>query len=329
MTTPFPRQMAVTLPTDERGYLGRECPAEECLGYFLIRLGTGLTGADLPCHCPYCGLVGPMTHFHTPEQIEYAKSVVVRQFAEHALQRLKQHEFNRPAKGAFGIGISLTVKPGRPLPISHYRERTLETAVTCTACTLEYAVYGVFGFCPDCGVHNSLQILALNLDLTRRQVALASTLDDAPLRRHLLEDALENCVSALDGFGRESIRVRAHQSNDPPRCAAVSFQNLGKAAVLVTTLFGIDLIGAVPTAVWTTATRGFMKRHVVSHRAGVVDQAYLDQTSDPSAVLGRKIAIDASAVVSTADAVLQIGEILLGLLPPTGPTEASPNVGNS
>jgi hypothetical protein len=75
--------------------------------------------------------------------------------------------------------------------------------------------------------------------------------------------------------------------------------------------------------------QGFTGSVIIVRRAGVVDQAYLDQTSDPDAVLGRKIAIDASEVVSTAVAVLQLGEIRLGLLPPTGPTDGSPNVGKS
>ena len=43
-------------------------------------------------------------------------------------------------------------------------EKQLETEVVCVNCTLRYSVYGVFAFCPDCGQHNSLQILDKNLD---------------------------------------------------------------------------------------------------------------------------------------------------------------------
>jgi Zn finger protein HypA/HybF involved in hydrogenase expression len=51
----FDTTYAVTLSTDEEGYVGRECPKTECEGCFKIRTGTGLKGKDLPCSCPYCG----------------------------------------------------------------------------------------------------------------------------------------------------------------------------------------------------------------------------------------------------------------------------------
>lgn len=310
-------RISVPLQSDANGYLGRECPVGECEGYFLVKPGTGLIGEDLQCHCPYCGHAGRSNEFYTKEQIEYAKSVVMQQVTNALRRDLKQLEFNRPPRGAFGIGISMKLQPGRPVPIRYYREQALETFVTCAACTLEYAVYGVFGYCPDCGEHNSLQILERNLDLTRRQVALAASLEDEALRRHLLEDALENCVSALDGFGREAIRVRAAVSTNPAGCAGASFQNLDKAALLVQKLFGVDLKAAVPPEAWATAHRGFLKRHVVAHRAGVVDQAYLDQTSDPAAVLGRLLVLGGAEIEGITLAVSQIGRALLTVLPRT------------
>jgi hypothetical protein len=39
-----------------------------------------------------------------------------------------------------------------------------ETALTCERCTLQYTIYGVFAFCPDCAAHNSLQILKKNFE---------------------------------------------------------------------------------------------------------------------------------------------------------------------
>jgi hypothetical protein len=317
-------RIEVPLRTDDNGYLGRECSESECEGYFWVRPGTGLTGEDVACHCPYCGHRDSPNAFYTKEQIEYAKSVALRQITDAFRRDLRQLEFSHPPRGMFGIGISMKLQPGRPVPIRHYREKALETFITCAACTLDYAVYGVFGYCPDCGEHNSLQILERNIDLTRRQVALAETVSAADLQRHLLEDALENCVSAFDGFGREAVRVRAAQSADPARCAAVSFQNLDKAGALLQKLFGVDLTTAVAAEIWATAHRGFMKRHVIAHRAGVVDQAYLDQTRDLSAVVGRKVALERDEVIDVADAVLAIGRTLIAVLPLPVPSAVPP-----
>jgi hypothetical protein len=55
------------------------------------------------------------------------------------------------------------------------------------------AIYGVFGWCPDCGVHNSLQILNKNLELARKELALAASADP-DVATYLIGDALENAV---------------------------------------------------------------------------------------------------------------------------------------
>ena len=44
-------QMSISIPTDENGYLGRECPEKSCEGYFKIKPGTGLPSAT-DCICP-------------------------------------------------------------------------------------------------------------------------------------------------------------------------------------------------------------------------------------------------------------------------------------
>lgn len=309
-------RVEVPIQKDERGHLGRECPAEDCEGYFTVRPGTGLTGNNLPCHCPYCGHKGSHDHFWTKDQIAHARSVATRQITDAFRRDLKQLEFNRPARGPFGIGVRMELKAGRPVPIRHYREKGLETDVVCHACTLEYAIYGVFAFCPDCGTHNSRQILEKNLDLVAKQVTLSGQVEDRDLCRHLLEDALENCVSAFDGFGRETCRIRAALSADANRAANLSFQNLPKAAAQLQALFRIDLVGAVAVSVWEVAHRAFLKRHVIAHRAGVVDEAYLAQTPDPTAVVGRRVPLTPTEVREVADVVRALGQALVALLPP-------------
>ena len=308
-------RISVTIPKDPDGYMGRECPESICAGYFKVKPGTGLTGEHLPCVCPYCGHSAASDQFWTKDQVEYAKSVALRKVTDALHADLKSMEFNHRPKGAFGIGISMTVKAGLPVPIRHYRERALETHIVCSGCTLEYAVYGLFAFCPDCGTHNSLQILERNLELALKQVALAAGLNDLELARHLVEDALENCVSAFDGFGRETCRVRADVSSNPMRCERVSFQNLPRAAENLNELFSIDLRAAIDPADWRGAHIAFMKRHVIAHRSGVIDQAYLDETGGSPSLLGRRVSVTSEDVEQVSEVVARIGERLVALLP--------------
>lgn len=305
----------VTVPTDSEGYLGRECPRADCEGYFKIKPGTGLSGPGLTCTCPYCGHTTSPDEFWTRDQIEYAKSVAFRQVTQAFTKDLKSLEFNHRPRGSFGIGLSVKVSSGAMPPLYRYREQAVETAINCAACTLEYSVFGVFAHCPDCRAHNSLQILSRNVELVRKQIVLALTLGDAELRRHLLEDALENCVSSFDGFGRECCRVRALHSTDPQRCDRVSFQNINRADDALRQLFGVDLRGHVDPAEWQQVHRTFMRRHVIAHRSGVVDQQYLIETGDDPSLLGRKVPVDSDEILWAAEIVLKIGEALVRALP--------------
>ena len=282
--------MTISIPPDDEGFIGRECPVAECEGYFKIELGTGLKGSGLPCHCPYCGHEAEQNQFFTPAQIEYARSVAVQAITNAIRADLKKLEFDHKPRGGFGIGISMKLKPGRPTPIRYYRETGLETEVVCAICTLRYAVYGVFAFCPDCGLHNSGQILERNLEMVDKMLELAKGLD-AQMASSLIENALEDCVSSFDGFGREICRVYASKASDPSRAGQVSFQNLEGARGKTTELFGVDIARALSTEEWAAATRGFQKRHLFSHTMGVVDEDYIRRSGDPAAVRGRKVTV--------------------------------------
>lgn len=296
-------RFSISIPPDDKGYLGRECPV--CERYFKITLGTGLTGDDLPCHCPYCGHSAAQDQFFTKAQIEYAQSVVINKVTGAFIKDLKTLEFNHRPRGAFGIGISMKVE-GRPQPIRHYSELELEEEVVCDKCSLCYTVYGTFAFCPDCGQHNSLQILEKNLAVAQKQIDLAATVDD-DLSAQLIADALENGVSAFDGFGREACRVCSSKSSDPTKATGISFQNLSGAQKNVLAYFGIDLTTALAAKDWTFACHCFQKRHLLAHKMGIVDDAYIKATSDNHATVGRKVSIHSEEVVALLAAIRTLG----------------------
>lgn len=298
----------INIPADANGMTGRECPVEECLGYFKVKFGTGLKGDNVPCVCPYCGHRGPHDTFWTKQQLEYAKSVAMRDVTDILHMELKKMEFNVPARGPFGIGVSMKVERGSPLPIRYYREKKLETNVTCSSCTLEYAIYGVFGYCPDCGVHNSFQILQKNLELANKELELAASTEDGDLKSHLIGDALENAVSAFDGFGRQTAEAHKHLATRPQKASSLSFQNLANAEGNVRNLFSFGLSDGVTAEEWNLLVRCFQKRHLLAHKMGVIDEKYVTLVDDPTAHVGRKVAIEPSEVLALLSAVGKLGE---------------------
>lgn len=299
-------QFSVPIRPDEDGYVGRECPDKECLGYFKITPGTGVKG-PAPCYCPYCGHSGPSNTFFTQEQIQYARSIVVRKVTDAIRADLKGLEFDHKPKGAFGIGFSMKLKPSAPVPIRYYREKQLETEVICESCALRYAIYGVFGWCPDCGTHNSFQILAKNLELSNKELVFAQSAE-SELAEHMIGDALENVVSAFDGFGREICRQRA---------ADIRFQNLSGARNKVQDVFGIDFADTLTPTDWDCACRVFQKRHVLAHKMGVIDEEYVHKANDPFAVIGRKVRVTPDEVKSAINIIEILGRRLFqGIVQP-------------
>lgn len=304
-------RISVPIQADEEGFTGRECPQSDCEGYFKIEFGTGLKGEGLRGHCPYCGHTAGHDHFWTKEQIEYATSVAMRQITDALHKDLKEVEFDHKPRGGFGIGISLKFKPGTPMPIHCYREKKLETEIVCSSCTLRYAVYGVFAFCPDCGQHNSLQILDKNLEVIGKMLDMAAV-SDRELAERLVENALEDCVSAFDGLGREICRVYAKASTDPEKAEKVSFQNLKSAKQVIDNIFRFDFAAGLTEGEWKVAIQAFQKRHLLSHKMGVVDNEYVRKSGDAMAVVGRKVSIHADEVRTLVKIVGKLGQYISG-----------------
>jgi len=123
----------VPIPTDERGLVGRRCPA--CLGYFKLKLGTGLPTET--CHCPYCGYAADISEFTTPEQEECVLSVGMRETQERILKPMMRRSGEslkgiERATSRGPIQIRVEVRDQwRSIPLALYREREVETDVTC------------------------------------------------------------------------------------------------------------------------------------------------------------------------------------------------------
>ena len=297
----------MTIPADADGYSGKECP--KCERYFKVTDGTGLTGEGLKCHCPYCGHSDEPVEFATKEQIEYAKSVAIRQVIGAVHKDFKDLEFSFKPRG-LGIGLSLKVETGALPPIHYYREKRLETEVICENCTLRYMIYGVFAFCPDCRTHNSHQILTKNLELAEKQVDLAPQVK-ADLAEHLVADALENAISSFDGFGREACRVNAAKASDPAKAEKMSFQNPAGARTNIQQLFGKDFAQNIDAADWDFINRCAQKRHLLAHSMGVVDAHYVTKTGDNTAIEGRKVQITGDEVKRLTNCLRRLGQELI------------------
>lgn len=287
--------MKISIPTDDKGMIGRECPDENCLGYFKIKLGTGILeeGYDR-CYCPYCGLESTQNHFFTKEQVNFIKSVAIQKVQDYMGSEIKKwdHKLQSTTRNSF-IKLRANYKKSNH-PIAYYAEQELETILICENCGLEYTVYGKFSFCPDCGSDNTLQILKTNLDMIRKSLVLINTEKDSEFKEYMIHNALEDIVSTFDSFGRNSERL--FTKNTDKADLNISFQNISKAHERILNEFGFDFCEGLENGEWEQIVRGFQKRHLISHNDGIVDAAYLQIISDSTEEIGKKVKVTANGI---------------------------------
>lgn len=301
--------ISISLPTDENGLTGRECPQPDCEGYYKIKFGTGIKVPDYDkCFCPYCGYEGTQNQFFTKEQNRFIESIAMR-YVEGVLEKefgRWNRELRSVSRGSF-IKLSLEYKSSHR-SISYYAEKELETTLICENCTLEYAIYGKFARCPDCGEANSLQILSANLSFIEKLLDQALAQDDVQFKTYLLHNALEDVVSSFDSFGRNSIALATKITGKEN--VSISFQNIVKAKDNVKKRFGFDFSDALSETEWNSVIICFQKRHLISHNDGVIDDAYKSVTGDNSVIVGRKVSVSIEEVRIVLGYILKLAKNL-------------------
>jgi len=198
--------MRVSIPTDEDGLVGRECPNEECSpGYFKIKPGTGITKGQEKAFCPYCRTEAEPSEFITKAQKEYAIAHVKNE-AINGINRMIGESLGLGSAGKKKIGgglfsIEMSLKPARHDYIPRPFEEELRRDITCTHCSLEQAVFGLATWCADCGEDIFLTHVDREFQVIEKMLAVVE-------KRHLelgarvaardIENALEDTASIFE-----------------------------------------------------------------------------------------------------------------------------------
>lgn len=304
-------RMSITLPTDARGHVGRECPSNPCApGYFKVKTGTGITESQATAYCPYCRQAAEPSDFTSESQIEYAKELVFREAAVG---------MNRAVEKALGLGPSrrrrlggslfsmeLSYKPGTLPHVRPPLEDELRRDVVCPNCTLEHAVFGLATWCPDCGTDIFLTHVAAEC------ASLAASLADVERRRELLgarvaardiENGLEDIVSVfeatLGSVMRRALAVKGMPADEVielfNRRVRNAFQNIDRASDLYREFLTIDLGHNISPDDLKFLRTTFEKRHPITHNLGLVDRKYL-QKAESEELEGRDVRVTAADV---------------------------------
>ncbi len=156
-------------------------------------------------------------------------------------------------------------------------------------------------WCPDCGIHNSLQMLLKNLELANKELELSES-TGADLADHLIKEALSTIVAGFDGFGREICSQKG--------VADIRFQNPRAARKKVQELFSFDFADCLPSDHWDGVCMLFQKRHLLAHKMGVMDAECVQKSKDPDSAVGRKVRVGRDEVSSMINLIELLGRRL-------------------
>lgn len=302
----------ISLPTDEEGFTGRECP--ECKEYFKVKFGTGLDTDN--CICPYCNYEDNYDEFMTRAQNKYVDSVIDRDIEDRIVgplmdkldKSLKRME--RSTRGSFiqiRVGISNKRKYFR---LNRYQEKQLETSIVCDNCNLEFAIYGVFSTCPDCKELSAISIFKKSLESVQKRIHLAREIEDKEISISLIEDALSKSVSTFDGLGKALQKKFTHKL---PKTRNL-FQKVDILSDVLYESGGKNLPDLIGEKKFSFLVEMFNARHLFEHSFGEIDEAFIKKVPKYSNKLKRKYPLNENKLVDLVNLLNSVGAIIISEL---------------
>jgi hypothetical protein len=298
-------EMSISVPADEDGFFGRQCPG--CSQLFRVHTDDYQALPDeIELWCVYCGHQAEHSDFITQQQLDRAKHAV----ADYGMQLIGRELDNifgrlstpRPRSG-FGIQISYRSTPFYPQPLPGIDEERLIRIRQCPSCSLRYAIFGEHRFCPQCGSLPSRTIAldALVAETTRLDaLALlpaeaAATLREQGVFTRIWVDTLENLVGIVESMTGAAFRTAVADADLRLRGKGNIFQRLDDTAELFMAAGYPDLRSTLDSATWQRLLQAWATRHAFTHNDGIVDAKYLVKIPTSALREGQRIIINESA----------------------------------
>lgn len=304
--------MEVSIPTDEDGYLDRECPNIICKAEFKVQLDDWKDKVrDEEVFCPVCGHCATSDEWFTEFQQKHLKSAFLAEFQpilDNEMKRMAR-DFNRGMPKGSLISMSMSYKPSRPVAVVPIEAAELmRQRYVCESCHCQYAAIGAAFFCPACGHNSAITALKETLltirNLPEVRKVLESGLDrDAMTNtyRIVLEENVCKLVAAFQRFSESAFEMLPNACDFKPRRNI--FQNLPQSSDLWEKAIGVRYESMLTPNEWEELQCYFQQRHVLAHKDGLVDGEYLKKTCNRQYQAGQRLVVKESEVMRFADLV--------------------------
>jgi len=305
-------RFSINVSIDDKGYYDRVCPHEQCKGEFKVLFDDWRDKVrDEEVFCPFCRHVAQATEWHTPEQVrqiqEAATAEAARLFGAAIKRGVDRTGTIRMGGGMFPITISLKYNPGRiPVVVPAAASEPLRQDFSCERCSCRYTSVGASFFCPACGHNSAISTFETTLETVEKTIAalpvlresLGKTVDPDTSKnavRQILEDQFPRLVGAFERLSEALFSKHPNASSHAYKGSI--FQRLDDASALWFATTGKsynDFLG--PNEILRMKIL-FQQRHVLSHRQGIIDQKYLDNTGEKCYSVGQRLVVNEADVL--------------------------------
>ena len=200
------------------------------------------------------------------------------------------------------------------ISLSGFIEEKQQNSYVCSGRRTRFDILGEYGLCPVCGKANFQEIFDKKLSELEKQLEDASK---TLLDRHDREvewEKLTRCVSDFESMANQVRCILVRLPAIPKRKNALrslSFQRVLSAAEALNAWYGFDYLENVSGEDRDFLNRMFNRRHLFTHRAGQVDQEYLDNTGDTSVRLNQVVRVRSNEIKRLIKLVGQAGQRLI------------------
>lgn len=281
----------IPIISDKEGFFGRKCP--NCDEYFRMNS----VGEDN--YCPYCGYHDSSLGFMTDNQRQYIESYL-KKFFEAMIKKIS---------GTIDLDSIIDGLTENKAGFV-YNEQRQQTQFECGNCSVVMDILGEYGYCPGCGKRNTLKIFIRNIEHLEDRVN-NPRYDESQREKREREwsEIVKSCVSDFEAFCNDlNAELLKNQMTPIQRrdIGAISFQNINNAREVLKRYFAIDLFDGLSLGDEDFLNKMFNKRHILTHKSGIVDQEYIKNTNDNSVRSGQKIRIRSNEVKRLIELILRI-----------------------
>jgi hypothetical protein len=325
-----PRAISIKIPLDAKGYYDRLCPNTECGGAFKVLFDDWRDKvSDVKAYCPFCRHEANSENWNTPEQAEYIRSAAMAEMTRLVQGALRRGvERTRPisiGNGPIKIGMSLEYSPGHiPAVVPAAATEELRQDFVCESCQCRYASLGASFFCPACGHNSATSSFNTTLDTVRMTIAAMGPLREAIERsagpdaareatRQLVEDQFARLVGAFERLN-EALFDKLPAAAQYPSKGSV-FQRIDDGSQLWLQACGKGYEAFLTTDELRKLKLYFQRRHVFSHRQGIVDQLYINKSGDATYAVGQRLVARDSDMLELVDLLKKLSDGIRTLVP--------------